>query len=430
MTLGLTAPAEIRWPATTTAITRRSTAQTLAELSASAFVGAELHAAIDKFAIVREQDARLQASLVSGIRDTRTISNACPSSWWTSMTTLERAIKTSRLGPKTPVSALTWRPRIPNFREQMRNGDPVDDKTDGHRRPRGPQPRPCRNGHLTLNREPHVDYADRQPAITLVPRQATTNQGFGRGRLVQRYLNLLEASLTGMLFEDTPCDPWSDGTFDPNRRLLGRDWPSLSFTMIGGVRMRNLRYACETVLLDGVDGDFIETGVWRGGACILMRAILEAYGDTIRRVFVADSFAGLPPPDVENFPADAGDRHHTHTQLQVSRADVEDNFRRFGLLDERVVFLEGWFKDTLPDAPIDQLAVLRLDGDMYESTIEALDALYHKVSFGGFLIVDDYFLPACAKAVNDFRERYGITSPILPIDGWGVYWRVDHKPIQ
>ena len=116
--------------------------------------------------------------------------------------------------------------------------------------------------------------------------------------------------------------------------------------------------------------------------------------------------------------------------LQVSRADVEDNFRRFGLLDERVVFLEGWFKDTLPDAPIDRLAVLRLDGDMYESTIEALDALYHKVSYGGFVIVDDYFLPPCAKAVNDFRERYGITSPILPIDGWGTYWRVDHEPIR
>jgi O-methyltransferase/8-demethyl-8-(2,3-dimethoxy-alpha-L-rhamnosyl)tetracenomycin-C 4'-O-methyltransferase len=73
---------------------------------------------------------------------------------------------------------------------------------------------------------------------------------------------------------------------------------------------------------------------------------------------------------------------------------------------------------------------LRLDGDMYESTIEALDALYHKVSYGGFVIVDDYFLPACAKAVSDFRERYGIKSPILPIDGWGTYWRVDHKPIR
>ena len=258
----------------------------------------------------------------------------------------------------------------------------------------------------------------------------TAYQGSGRGRLVQRYLNLLEASLTGTLFEDAPCDFWSDGTFDPNKRLLGRDWPSLSFSMIGSVRMRNLRYACETVLLDGVEGDFVETGVWRGGACILMRGILEAYGDDTRHVFVADSFAGLPPPDPENFPADAGDQHHTHSQLEVSRVDVEDNFRRFGLLDERVVFLEGWFKDTLPDAPINRLAVLRLDGDMYESTIEALDALYHKVSYGGFVIVDDYFLPACAKAVNDFRERCGITSPILPIDGWGTYWRVDHKPIR
>jgi O-methyltransferase len=161
-----------------------------------------------------------------------------------------------------------------------------------------------------------------------------------------------------------------------------------------------------------------------------MRGILEAYGDDKRRVFVADSFAGLPSPDPENFPADAGDRHHTYAQLQVSRADVENNFRRFGLLDERVVFLEGWFKDTLPKAPVDKLAVLRLDGDMYESTIEAMDALYHKVSYGGFVIVDDYILAPCAQAVHEFRDGHGITSPILPIDGTGTYWRVDHAPIS
>ena len=249
-----------------------------------------------------------------------------------------------------------------------------------------------------------------------------------RSRLIHRYLNLLEASLTGMLFEDKPVS--GGGEFDPNVRLLGRDWPSLSVSMIGSVRMRNLRYACETVVLDGVVGDFIETGAWRGGACILMRGILEAYGEEIRRVFVADSFAGLPYPDAGNFPADANDQHHAQPQLVVSRADVEENFRRFGLLDEQVIFLEGWFKDTLPHAPIDQLAVLRLDGDMYESTIEALDSLYHKVSYGGFVIVDDYFLQPCAKAVHDFRDRHGITTPILPIDGWGTYWRVDHKPIR
>jgi O-methyltransferase len=252
---------------------------------------------------------------------------------------------------------------------------------------------------------------------------------FGRSKLVQRYLNLLETSLIGMLTEDSPFDNWSGGKFEPNVRFLGRDWPSLAFSMIGGVRMRNLRNACETVLMEAIDGDFIETGVWRGGACIYMKGILEAYGEETRRVFVADSFTGLPAPDPENFPADAGDEHHTHAQLQVSRDVVEDNFRRFGLLDGRVIFLEGWFKDTLAQAPIDKLAVLRLDGDMYESTIQALNALYHKVEHGGFVIVDDYFLPACAQAVDDFRERYGIISPILPIDHMGAYWRVDHKPI-
>jgi O-methyltransferase len=253
-------------------------------------------------------------------------------------------------------------------------------------------------------------------------------------RLIQRYLNLLEASLTGMLFEDKPMPVFGQDEFDPNLRLLGQDWPSLSVSMIGSVRMRNLRYSCETVILDGVEGDFIETGVWRGGACILMKGVLAAYGDDKRRVFVADSFAGLPPPDPQNFPIDATSevsQLHTVDELRISRAAVEDNFRRFGLLDQRVVFLEGWFKDTLPSAPVDKLAVLRLDGDMYESTIEALDELYHKVSYGGFVIVDDYgVIPVCAKAVHDFRERYGITSPILPIDGIGVYWRVDHAPIR
>lgn len=251
-----------------------------------------------------------------------------------------------------------------------------------------------------------------------------------RRRLLQRYLNLLEASLVGTLIQDVPFGLRQGDEFDLNKRLCGADWPSLSFSMIGSVRMRNLRHVCETVLLDGIEGDFIETGVWRGGASIMMKGILEAYGDNTRRVFVADSFAGLPPPDPANFPADAGSQFHTYSELQVSRADVEDNFRRFGLLDERVVFLEGWFKDTLPVAPIDQLAVLRLDGDLYESTIQALDALYRKVPYGGFVIVDDYFLVQCAKAIHDFRERYAITSPILPIDGGGSYWRVDHKPIR
>jgi O-methyltransferase len=148
-------------------------------------------------------------------------------------------------------------------------------------------------------------------------------------------------------------------------------------------------------------------------------------GDTDRRVFVADSFKGLPPPDAASYPADAGSSFHTMTDLAISRQTVEDNFRRYGLFDERVVFLEGWFKDTLPSAPIEKLAVLRLDCDMYESTIQPLDALYYKVSRGGVVIVDDFNIIACTQAVHDFRTKHNIASPLLPIDGWGVWWRRD-----
>jgi Macrocin-O-methyltransferase (TylF) len=108
----------------------------------------------------------------------------------------------------------------------------------------------------------------------------------------------------------------------------------------------------------------------------------------------------------------------------VSLEEVKANFAKYGLLDDRVVFLKGWFKDTLPSAPIERLAVLRLDGDMYESTMVALTSLYDKVSSNGFVIIDDYgCIESCRKAVHDFRESRGISEPILDIDGFGVYWR-------
>jgi O-methyltransferase len=249
----------------------------------------------------------------------------------------------------------------------------------------------------------------------------------GGSMALDLYLDLLEASLTGTLYSDVSQSPWTKDIYDPASRAVGRDWPSRAETMIGTARMSNLRILTQRVLDEHIPGDLIETGVWRGGACIYMRGILVAAGDMKRRVFVADSFCGLPPPNEALYPADAGDPHHTFHQLAISRADVEANFRRYGLLDDHVIFLEGWFKDTLPTAPIDQLALLRLDGDMYESTMDSLDALYHKVSPGGFVIVDDYVLKACAAAVEDFRGRHGISAPLNEVDGAAVWWQVPVK---
>lgn len=238
------------------------------------------------------------------------------------------------------------------------------------------------------------------------------------------YLDLMERTLLGLIYEDKPNDPWTGGVFNPALRRDGRDWPSQAHSMIGELRMHNLRTLCEDVLARDVPGDFIETGVWRGGACILMRSILAAYGDTNRRVFVCDSFEGLPPADPVNYPRDAGDQHVTYSELAISVEQVKSNFAKYGLLDEQVQFLKGWFKDTLPNAPVSQLALLRVDGDMYQSTIEALEALYPKLSVGGYCIVDDIgAVPACKQAVIDFRARYAINDQVIPVDWTAAYWR-------
>lgn len=214
-----------------------------------------------------------------------------------------------------------------------------------------------------------------------------------------------------------------DATLREHVRAEGRDWPVRAHTMIGMKRLANLQFCMESVLKNGVPGDFIETGVWRGGACIFMRAILKAYRADDRCVWVADSFRGLPPPDERTYSADAGDVWHTFDALSVPREQVQRNFKRYGLLDDRVRFLEGWFKDTLPLAPISKLALIRLDGDMYESTIQALEALYDKLSDGGFVIVDDFYLAPCAQAIHEFRGQRGITDPIRDIDGLGSFWQ-------
>jgi hypothetical protein len=236
------------------------------------------------------------------------------------------------------------------------------------------------------------------------------------------YLDLLEAALTGSITRDVPIDPWTKD-FDPEIRAIGRDWPRTAQTMIGSARLRNLRMLAEQVLLEDIPGDLIEAGVWRGGACILMRGVLAAYGISNRTVWVADSFQGLPEPDPAQYPADANDHHSAYKELVVSVEDVKKNFELYGLLDEQVKFLKGWFKDTLHTAPVERLSILRLDGDMYSSTIQTLEALYHKVSSGGFVVVDDYILKGCRAAVDDFRAREKVEEPLQEIDGAAVYWR-------
>lgn len=242
------------------------------------------------------------------------------------------------------------------------------------------------------------------------------------------YLDLLKRALTRYGFEDETLIPEEPGRvpqpLDLERRLDGRDWPVKAETMVGVLRLENLQQLLTTVLRDGIRGDVIETGVWRGGASIFMRGVLAAYGVRDRLVWVADSFEGLPKPDAERYPADAGDQLWAEPSLAVSLDEVKANFERYQLLDDQVRFLPGWFKDTLPGAPMKRLALIRLDGDMYESTMVALQSLYPKLSDGGFVVVDDYgAIAACRQATEDFRAEHGITADLEEVDWTCVYWR-------
>ena len=215
---------------------------------------------------------------------------------------------------------------------------------------------------------------------------------------------------------------------DPETRQNGLDWPSNADTMIGVKRLDNIQECVFDILKNNVDGDFIETGVWRGGAVIFMQALLKVFNVQNKKVWVADSFEGLPKPNEALYPVDTGDIHHTVKALSISLDTVQNNFKKYHLLDDNVVFLKGWFKDTLPGAPIKKLALLRLDGDMYESTMDALTHLYPKLSVGGYCIIDDWgAVPACQRAVIDYREKNGITEGIKIIDWAGAYWKKEEK---
>jgi len=192
-------------------------------------------------------------------------------------------------------------------------------------------------------------------------------------------------------------------------------------TMIGRARLDNLEHCVKNVLKDGVEGDFMETGVWRGGATIFMKGLLSLFENSQKKVWVVDSFEGLPPPVLEQ---DKGLDFFLDPMLSMSKETVEQNFMRYGLLDDRVEFLKGWFEDTLPTAPVESLSILRLDGDLYKSTIDVLKNMYEKVSVGGYVIIDDYgAIKACRDAVDDFRNQHGITDPIEIVDWTGAYWR-------
>jgi len=301
------------------------------------------------------------------------------------------------------------------------------------------------------------------------------------------YLDLVKRAVINLLYEDISFWKYDQskqahvmlGWFDLNARILGEDFPTEAHSMIGWRRLTNIQECAEHIFENSVKGDFVETGVFRGGSTIFMRAILKAFESTERKVYACDVFIYEKPQDgttsqfltflsslflrvatqipfrwwkmflyrsVEarqrtfprsEHPSDEwmnmflfmashlGEKLRTIDRRdRTSLEAVKSHFARYGLLDSQVVFLKGYFSETLPKADIQSIALLRCDGDSFESTYGVLRELYFKVSPGGFVIIDDYnTFSDCKNAVDRFRKENSIDAPMIPIDHLSMYWQ-------
>jgi hypothetical protein len=242
------------------------------------------------------------------------------------------------------------------------------------------------------------------------------------------YYEFLENYVTGLCFGGEEYSIMARRAvekepLDIDLRKGGLDWTYLGDTMTGSLRLNSLKKLLHDIIQNEISGDFIETGVWRGGMSIFARGILQANNQTYRKSFVCDSFQGLPPGDRDLDPKDKN--WNTFNYLEVSELIVAENFKAAGVLDPNVIFVKGFFNDTMPEVAkmTESLAIMRLDGDMYESTVDVLYHLYEKLSIGGYVIMDDWNFHPSKTACEDFFKAHNISPAIIEVDKLSAYWQ-------
>jgi O-methyltransferase len=207
------------------------------------------------------------------------------------------------------------------------------------------------------------------------------------------------------------------------------------FTMTSIHRVAALADAVEYVCRSRIPGDIVECGVWRGGSTMAAARTLIRLGDKSRRLYLFDTFEGMPPPTADDLDRDGVparallDADAGRTGPMWARAtlgDVQENLRSTGYPSDLIVFAKGKVENTIPGQAPEQIAILRLDTDWYESTAHELTHLYPRLVEGGVLIIDDYgYWQGARKAVDEYIARHKIALLLSRIDDTG---RMATKP--
>lgn len=218
-------------------------------------------------------------------------------------------------------------------------------------------------------------------------------------------------------------------------------------TMLPYARLVTLYQAVLHCEKRGVGGDYVECGVWKGGAVGLMALANLAHGIRRRKIHLFDAFTDIcqpnPEKDGERALQEAAAYGKTRKECLIGEIKPMDGFydsfggpgvkdevaeflkNQIGYPEEQTIFHHGWFQNTVhaDSKEMSNIAILRLDGDWYESVKICLDHLYEKVVIGGFVIIDDYSTyEGCTRAVDEFRAANGIMDYLHHVDHGCRYW--------
>jgi hypothetical protein len=216
---------------------------------------------------------------------------------------------------------------------------------------------------------------------------------------------------------------------------LARIWEMVKpFTMVHESGVRFTAEQAVGLIQRGIKGVYVECGVWRGGCSLAMLlAQRSQWGRVERPVYMLDSFEGLPPITPRDGPLAAqwkngADPANYLDNCKASLEDLKANVATMGFGPQDCTIVPGWFKDTVPlvaDAlKSRKIALLRLDGDWYDSTLICLEHLAPLVSEGGVVVLDDYYAwDGCARAVHDYLSRHDLPFRIRSLfNCYGAYF--------